>query len=516
MIDIASMDLGGKVPRSYQVRAVEMCRDEIRQGRKRIILCKPTGAGKTLTSCMLMKLAMLKKSKVVFIANRRELIKQASDAIADCGVFHGMILAKQDGRYEPTAPVQVASKQTLSSRALKRDMMQLPPCDLLILDECHGSVAKDSMTLIRAIRLANPKMITIGLTATPARGDDKGLGGLFESIVQPVTYQELRNSGHLVRAAVKALFCPNMTGVTQAKWDKYAAAKVDRPQLVGDIYENWKRYASDRTTVGFGKTIEHSKHLRDLFAKKGVKVEHIDESTDVSERADILTALGAGDIQVLFNVGICCEGWDEPRCKAVILACPTRSLVKYRQTSGRALRPFDNFTDCCVLDHAGAVFTHGTFPDEDIDWPLKTAGSAAQDLKAQRQKGERAEPTLCNGCHSMFYGKMCPTCGSKNVTNGREIAVRHGMLKELRREDFSTNREAPFSLKERQWKDCLFVMGYKGQTFGAAARMYKAKIGEMPWETQGLPDIPKHDEWKARVTDLFPWYGKRTKSNTGV
>lgn len=513
--DLSQLDLGGKIPRKYQVRAVDMCRDSIRRGHKRIILCKPTGAGKTLTACILMKLAIQKRSHVVFLANRRELIKQASGSLSDCNVFHGVILAKQDTRQEPDAPIQVASKQTLSARAVKRTLIDLPPCDLLILDECHGSVATDAMVLYRAFQLANPQMVTIGLTATPARGDDKGLGGLFQEIVQPVTYQELRDDGFLVPAEVKALHCPDMRGTKANEWDRKAAEKVDKPKLVGDIYRNWKHHADGRVTVAFGKTIAHSMHLRDEFAKRGVRVEHIDESTEVGERADILAAMSSGDVQVLCNVGICCEGWDEPACKAVILACPTRSLVKYRQCSGRALRPHPSFDDCVILDHAGAIFTHGTFPDEDIDWPLEAMGSAAKDLKAKRQRGEHKEPSICEKCHSAFYGTLCPSCGSSRKANARDVAVRHGLLKTIKRGTLSVGSDAPMSAKINQWRQCLFVMGARGYTFGAAARMYKQKVKEMPWETGGLPDMPGYDNWKQRVADVYPWYG-RNNSRTNA
>ena len=48
----------------------------------------------------------------------------------------------------------------------------------------------------------------------------------------------------------------------------------------------------------------------------------------------------------------------------------------YRQMVGRVLRPAPGKTDALVLDHAGAVFTHG-FVDEPVHWTL------AQDQRAE-------------------------------------------------------------------------------------------------------------------------------------
>ena len=53
--------------------------------------------------------------------------------------------------------------------------MKLPPADLLMIDECHHATA----TTWRKIIEAYPDAVLIGLTATPCRGDGRGLGGIF-------------------------------------------------------------------------------------------------------------------------------------------------------------------------------------------------------------------------------------------------------------------------------------------------------------------------------------------------
>ena len=55
--------------------------------------------------------------------------------------------------------------------------MPLPPADLLIIDEAHHARAGTYKKVIAAY----PNAIVIGLTATPCRGDGRGLGGIFEA-----------------------------------------------------------------------------------------------------------------------------------------------------------------------------------------------------------------------------------------------------------------------------------------------------------------------------------------------
>ena len=73
--------------------------------------------------------------------------------------------------------VQVASIQTLWSRAIRSNSMQMPLADILIIDEAHHARAKTYQKIIDAY----PDAVLIGLTATPCRGDGRGLGNIFDA-----------------------------------------------------------------------------------------------------------------------------------------------------------------------------------------------------------------------------------------------------------------------------------------------------------------------------------------------
>lgn len=462
-------------------------------------------SGKTITASALLKLCAAKGKYGMFLAPRRELLKQTCGALEDAGVRHSIVAAGFD--YMPGGDVLVASKDTLAARTIRRDRMEIPVLDMVVIDEAHGAVSHENRKLLEKLRDANPKLITVGLSATPGRADGKGLGDIFDSIVTAATYEQLRNCGFLVPCRVFAPDAPNMKGVRSVDWDSEAARRLDKPKLVGDVIEHWLVHAHDRQTVVFGASIAHSIHLRDEFVAHGIKAEHIDQSTPSEERDGTLKDLKDGRIQVVTNCNLLSIGWDEPSVSCVVLVSPSRSIVQYRQRAGRALRPAPNKETCLILDHAGAVFSHG-FPDEDIDWPLEKSRNVDQEYQKKRKEGGTKEPMICQNCHCAFSGRPdCPNCGHRHARKGRSIAIEKGLLKEVSRDKKEIKRTYTLEDKQKCWHRCLATMARKGMTPGNAARMYKGATGELPWETSGLANVPKKkSQWHAQVSDVYPQY----------
>ena len=507
------IDMGGKTPRDYQWRCVEQCRQLAGEGKKWIIICAPTGSGKTFIACMFIKLARDKGKRSLFIAPSRELIKQTSEHLDDCGVRHSIIAAGFDEM--PGSDCYVASKDTLGARTIRRNRMTLPEVDLLIVDEMHTTRAPEYMKLLAKFESENPKMKSLGLSATPGRADGKGLGDRWDSIVVAAGYEELWKLGYLVRARVfNAKETLDMRKVKLKDWDKEANIRVDKPKLVGDIVDHWKEHASGRPTIAFGATIAHAIHIRDAFANDGIRVEHLDQSTPKEERDQIIKDLKSGDIQVVTNCDVLSIGFDEPSVSCVILAAPTRSLVRYRQRAGRALRPHESKEDCLILDHSGASLMHG-FPDEDIEWPLESSRNIDKEYQKNRKEGKTKEPMVCQNCGCMYEGRIdCPSCGHRQKRKARAMAIEKGLLREVRRS--KANGKATFSTfeaKQKEWHRCLAVMARRGLPAKAAAGMYRSSVGEMPWNTKGLPNMPPatKEAWAIPVAELFPQYIGRSQ-----
>ena len=67
-------------------------------------------------------------------------------------------------------------------------------------------------------------------------------------------------------------------------------------------------------------------------------------------RAEALADFREGRVQVLTNVGVLTEGFDDPGVSCVAMARPTRSEGLYAQCVGRGTRLHPGKADCLILD----------------------------------------------------------------------------------------------------------------------------------------------------------------------
>ena len=324
-------------------------------------------------------------------------------------VEHGIIQADLVGNVDQS--VQVASIQTLWSRAMRTDRMALPATDLLIVDEAHHCPANTYRQIIKSY----PNAVLIGLTATPCRGDGRGLGGIFDVIIECPQVPELIQQGFLVRTHVYAPVDPDLKGVKTRVGDYVAsqlAERMDRDDLVGDIVSHWHKYGQRRKTVCFAVDVKHSIHVRDEFIKSGVIAEHVDGSTPKADRDAVLARLASGETELVTNCMVLTEGWDLPDVSCVILARPTKKLGLYRQMVGRVLRPAPGKFNALVLDHSGAVFRHG-FVEDRVEWTLDPEKRATNPVHVERLARRSGSRLLeCSQCAAMRVGgEACQNCG---------------------------------------------------------------------------------------------------------
>jgi len=352
----------------YQLDVIAELGHERAAGKRCILMVAPTGGGKTVIGAAIIKQAIEEFKDVLVLAHRREIIGQTSKKLFDQEIAHGIIQAGMEKFLRPMERVQIASVQTLTARAVRSNRMELPKAELLLIDEAHHTPASTYRKIIEAY----PEATLLGLTATPCRGDGRGLGGIFETIVETPQVAELIEGGYLVRTRVYAPVIPDLKGVKVQAGDyneRQLAERMDRPKLIGDIVTHWLKYSERRRTVAFTVNVGHSIHLKEEFVKSGVRAEHIDATTPKAEREATLARLASGEIELVTNCMVLTEGWDMPEVGACILARPTRKMGLYRQMIGRVLRPAPNKADAIVLDHSGAVFRHG-FAEDHVEWTL--------------------------------------------------------------------------------------------------------------------------------------------------
>jgi len=489
--------------RPYQAAAIQALRLGLSEGYLRQMLYGPTGCGKTALSVGLVKGARLKGKRVAFLANRIQLVEQASSTFRKYGIDHGVIQGENSRReYEN---VLVCSIQTIARRGI-------PDVDFIIIDEAHGVAgSKDYRGIIETFA-GKP---VIGLSASPfAKGLGKvydSLGGpLFERMVIASSIRELIDDGFLVDCDIYAPGEPDMTGFKQVKnrfgeldySDMDVGEATDKPELIGDIVTHWMKLAKGTPTVVFASNIAHSKHIVEQFLAAGVTAEHIDCYDDTDTRRETLKRFESGKTTIISNSALLAEGWDAPFCQTLILARPTKSLIRYLQMAGRVLRPADGKTRALILDHSGTV-KHLGFPTDDL--PLELDDGKPK-KSAQAKKKEKL-PTACAKCSFMKTAHKCPACGFAPEKQS-DVHMADG---ELVKQDRGAKKvKATQAEKQQFFSELLGLKSMRSYSEGRIANIFREKFGVWPNAMQKLACEPTK-ETKAYVQSRNIAYAKGMK-----
>jgi len=465
--------------RPYQNKAIEDIRHHFSKGKKRILLVAPTGSGKTVIASSMMQKAKERSKFNLFVAHRRELVMQCSRKLSDFGLNHGVIMA--DKSPNTMADIQVASIQTFASRKDRDDFIK-PNADIVILDEAHRSVSGQFTELLKVY----PNSFIIGLTATPIRNDGRGLGNIYEEIVECGSIRELTAQGYLVPNRIVAPSIPDLQKIRLVAGDYEKRAldrKMNTRKLVGDIVSHWIKYGENRATVVFATSIAHSKHIANIFRQNGVPSGHIDSEQNELERETQLANLNSGKIKVLSNCQILTEGWDQPKISCVIIARPTKSYPMYLQMIGRTLRPYPNKKDTLIIDHSGCVYEHG-FPEDAGNWTLSTKKPKTKDKIKDPQPIEK-QPFTCVRCDTVYAPNRddyaCPNCALIPTKKERIVLISEGRLVEMPKTKPNANDKQNF------YAQLLFYCRQKGYKEGWASHTFKQKYGHFPHNKKTFP-----------------------------
>lgn len=447
----------------------------------RVLAVSPTGSGKSwLIAHMLDEIEAAHQSALVLV-HRREIIYQLRDHLDARGTDHGIILAGERPRLIPR--IQIGSIQSFVARYI-RGKRQPPPANWLIIDEAHLSLAPSYHKVLDLY----PGAKLLGFTATPCRGDGRGLGNIYTDMVERADIEGLIEAGYLVPTRVMAPSIPDLTGV-RVRLGDYVPGEVeelmDNKTLVGDAVRHWLDHARGRKTVCFTSGVSHSLHVCEEFRRAGIQAEHLDGNTDKQHREKILHQLTHGDLQVVTNCEVLTTGWDAPCVSCMVMMRPTKSYGLYLQMAGRILRPYPGKQDALILDHGGNVYRHG-FPEDAGNWSLDP-DERIQDRR-EREKKER-QPTTCRNCWTVYTGRRdCPECGWVPTPQARAADIKEGRLQEVKR------KGKPKADKEKVWRDCLWKARYRNMKVGAAAHMYKKELGVWP---RGMGNLqPRGEQWQ--------------------
>jgi DNA repair protein RadD len=496
------------VLRPYQIEVINEYEEALATDRRRIVLVAPTGSGKTVIAAAIIAQAVERHQSVLVLAHRREIVGQTSTKLHDHGIQHGIIQAGSEQLLRPQEPVQVASIQTLHARAIRRDIMRLPPAKLLIIDEAHHCPAQTYQKIIDAY----PEAVLLGLTATPCRGDGRGLGGIFQTIIECPQIAKLIVEGYLVKTRVYAPVDPDLKGITVRNGD-YAenelADRMDRDKLVGDIVMHWHRHGERRRTVAFACSVGHSVHIAEEFIKAGVRAEHIDGSTPKDQRDATLARLASGETELVSNCMVLTEGWDLPEAGCCILARPTKKMGLFRQMIGRVLRPAEGKPDAVILDHSGATWRHGLAEDP-VTWTLDPDRRAVAPAHQARLNKDAPRLLECTQCSALrLAGQPCPACGFLPKRPAQYVPHVEGDLALVNSATRQVTSNIYDPVTRQRWHEELYaIQTRRGYSPKWALANYREKFGTWPAHRDVQPAEPS-PEVLAWVRSKQIAYAKR-------
>jgi ATP-dependent helicase IRC3 len=339
--------------RPYQREAIDAVLAARRAGVRRLLVCLPTGAGKTV---IFSELARLAQRQVLVLAHREELLFQARDKLRQAlGGAEVVALERGGERGDERAKVLVCSIRSLHQARLA-NVLRGRNLGLVIYDECHHAAADDNLRVLEQIGVFDEAWAgtLLGFTATTARGDGKGLDRVFEKLVYFRTLPDLIDDGYLsplrgFRISTTADLRRLSAAGLDFRDDELAEA-VDIEERNALVARSIQELARDRRTIAFCVTVNHATSLCRSLNALGVAAGIVHGALPGDERARALGDFRAGRVQVMCNVAVLTEGFDDPGVSCIAMARPTRSEGLYAQCVGRGTRLHPAKKDCLILD----------------------------------------------------------------------------------------------------------------------------------------------------------------------
>ncbi|MFK8138765.1 MAG: DEAD/DEAH box helicase [Bdellovibrionales bacterium] len=439
--------------RPYQREAVDKTIKYFTKKRDPAVLVLPTGAGKSL---VIAELARMAKGRVLVLAHVKELVEQNHLKYESFDLKAGIYSAGLNQK-DVSQKVIFGSIQSIANA----EDSFFDDFNLVIIDECHRiSLDQDSqyLTVIKKLKLNNPKLCILGLTATPYR---MGVGWIYnishEGIVRtkeerffkdcifelPLKYM-IRNK--YLTPPVKVdipVTCYDFSDLELQENGRFNEAEISEAlekqgRLTPLIIKNIIEIAENQNRGGimiFSGNVKHARDILKCLPENEAQI--ILGDTAIVERDKIINDFKERKFKYLVNVSVLTTGFDAPHVDAIAILRPTESVSLYQQIIGRGLRLSSGKKDCFVLDYTG--MGHDIYAPEVGDkrpskeseevevicpqcgfentfWGTRDEDGELVEHFGRKCKGGVSDPNTFEftACGFRFRFKRCGSCGAEN------------------------------------------------------------------------------------------------------
>lgn len=439
-------------PRGAQIEALYALEESRAEGAAKGLVHAATGVGKTYLAAF----DSAKYSKILFVAHREEILKQAATSFqnvrnsTDYGFF--------DGKYKDTdKPVIFASVATLGRpEYLCEEYFPPEYFDYIVIDEFHHAVNDQYRRIAEYFK---PQFL-LGLTATPERMDGKNIYELCDyNVPYEISLKDAINKGMLVPFRYYGIYDEtDYSGLrlVKGRYDEGQLTRVYRQSVgrVDLIFKHYQKYRS-RRALGFCCSRQHAEDMAKEFCSRGVPsvAVYSNGTGEYSEDRDkAIARLQNQEIRVIFSVDMFNEGLDIASLDMVMFLRPTESPTVFLQQLGRGLRTCKGKEYLNVLDFIGNYEKAGR-----AVWLL--GGETGTNGRGAREQEEIEYPDDCIVDFDMRLIDLFKELNQKSLTAKERIRQEYYRVKELLEGRVPTRMELFTYMEDEVYQYCMTHAG---------------------------------------------------------
>lgn len=415
---------------NYQEKYINSLRVSIKKGNKRIVLCAPTGSGKTVMFTFMVKKHLERGGRVIIFTHRTELLTQAGGTFDEFGLTPELIIAGKEP--DLTAPLHIAMVETFNRRKMEYSAF-MQQKTLIIFDEAH------LQNFTKIMEDVPTSAVSIGATATPYRPPKQiQMSEFYTDLIQEMDTQDVINEGKLTPAKSFGIDI-DMSGLKKKANDYDTSQYYEENKIYKGVVNNWERTSKNKKTILFASNIQSSKEVCQEFISKGYNAKHIDGKTSKNDRTNILEWFDKTNDAIICNCGILTAGFDQKDIHTVILYRATTSLPLFLQMCGRGSRIHPGKEYFNILDFGNNIARHGFWEDR-RQWELS--------YKKKKDKQQEAPIKICPKCEAInrASAKECECCGF--VFPIPEPTEEEVILKELKKVELKGQKISMLSIDD--------------------------------------------------------------------
>lgn len=333
--------------RSYQIESFVHC---IRHSRA--LFVSPTGSGKSLIIYFLVRHY---NTKTLIVVDSLNLLHQMKSDFKDYGfdVDANVHLVSAGENPITDKPITIITWQS----AAKREAAWFQQFKLVIGDEAHRYKATSLKHIMEALTTCPYRF---GLTGSldGSQTNRLVLEGLFGPYKKIKSTKDLIDEGYLSDLEIKAII------LNYSNEERKIHSKDNYQDELAFLYshprrnrfiENLALSLEGNTLLMFQRVDQHGIPLYDNLRNrdKTTPIYYVSGKTEDEDREMVRKIVNTHEKSItVASVGTFSTGVNIPNINNIIIAAPTKSVVRVLQTMGRGLRKTDTKTKCTVFDIA--------------------------------------------------------------------------------------------------------------------------------------------------------------------